>query len=387
MAEDTPGPVDPGPPPVRRAGPGEGTEVVGVAVDGGAVGDGGRAGAGAGPVAVNPGAGDAGARLRATGVGAVAVLLWASLALFTTLTGDIPPFQLTAMAFAVGGLIGLPLVLRGGLRGRGLPRGAWALGIGGLFGYHFFYFLALDNAPAAEAGLIAYLWPLLIVVLSALLPGERLRWWHAAGAALGLGGTFLLVTGGGGVEFRGEYLPGYAAAAVCAVAWSGYSVANRRYPQVPTAMVACFCLATAVLAAGAHLVFEETVWPRDAVEWAAVVALGLGPVGGAFYVWDRGTKHGDIRLLGTLSYFAPLLSTGLLVATGRADAGWPVAAACVLITAGAIVASSDALRAVLARPARTARIARDDRDGLPGAEIGADGEAAPSGAGAADGRT
>lgn len=355
-----------------------------MAVDGESVGDGGRAGAGTGPTGAagaSPGAGNAGARLRATGVGAVAVLLWASLALFTTLTGDIPPFQLTAMAFAVGGLIGLPLVLRGGLRGRGLPRGAWVLGIGGLFGYHFFYFLALDNAPAAEAGLIAYLWPLLIVVLSALLPGERLRWWHATGAVLGLGGTFLLVTGGGGLEFRGEYLPGYAAAAVCAFAWSGYSVANRRYPQVPTAMVACFCLATAVLATGAHLVFEETVWPRDAVEWVAVVALGLGPVGGAFYVWDRGTKHGDIRLLGTLSYFAPLLSTGLLVATGRADAGWPVAAACVLITAGAMVASADALRAALARPAR------DERPGAEGHRpgVGADRAAAPSGGGAVDG--
>ncbi|MFD9636470.1 DMT family transporter, partial [Streptomyces violascens] len=146
-------------------------------------------------------------RLKATGIGAVAVLLWAALALFTTLTGRIPPFQLTAMAFAVGGIIGLPRALRGGgAVARGLPAGAWALGIGGLFGYHFFYFLALRNAPAVDAGLIAYLWPLLIVVFSALLPGERLRWWHITGAVLGLGGTFLLVTGGQGVHFRGEYL-------------------------------------------------------------------------------------------------------------------------------------------------------------------------------------
>ncbi|MDO0924596.1 EamA family transporter [Streptomyces sp. TG1A-8] len=288
-------------------------------------------------------------RLRATGIGAGAVLLWASLALFTTLTGRIPPFQLTAMAFAVGGIIGLPRAVRGGAAlARTVPRGAWALGVGGLFGYHFFYFLALRNAPAVDAGLIAYLWPLLIVVLSALLPGERLRWWHAAGAVLGLGGTFLLVTGGQGVHFRGEYLLGYAAAAVCAVVWSAYSVVNRRYPGVPTDVVAFFCLATAVLAAVCHLLFEETVRP-DGGQWLAVLALGLGPVGGAFYVWDHGTKHGDIRLLGTLSYFAPLLSTALLIAAGRADASWPVAAACVLITGGAVLASADALRAARRR--------------------------------------
>lgn len=292
---------------------------------------------------------DPAGRLRATGIGAVAVLLWASLALITTLTGKIPPFQLTAMAFAVGGIIGLPRVVRGGRAvARGLPRGAWALGIGGLFGYHFFYFLALRNAPAADASLIAYLWPLLIVVFSALLPGERLRWWHTAGAVLGLGGTFMLVTGGQGVHLRGEYLLGYAAAVVCAVVWSAYSVANRRYPQVPTDMVAFFCLATATLAALCHVLFETTVWPHG-WQWLAVLGLGLGPVGGAFYVWDHGTKHGDIRLLGTLSYFAPLLSTGLLLATGRASATWPVAVACVLITGGAMLASADALRAARRR--------------------------------------
>ncbi|WP_308013477.1 aromatic amino acid exporter YddG [Streptomyces beigongshangae] len=299
--------------------------------------------------AVAPGKGPGAAtrpahQLGATAIGAGAVLLWASLALFTTLTGRIPPFQLTAMAFAVGGVLGLPRALRGGgALVRAVPRGAWVLGVGGLFGYHFFYFLALRNAPAADAGLIAYLWPLLIVMFSALLPGERLRWWHAAGAALGLGGTFLLVTGGQGVQLRGEYLLGYAAAAVCAVVWSAYSVVNRRYPQVPTDMVAFFCLATAVLAVVCHLLFEDTVRP-DGGQWLAVLVLGLGPVGGAFYVWDHGTKHGDIRLLGTLSYFAPLLSTALLIATGRADASWPVAAACVLITGGAMLASADALR-------------------------------------------
>lgn len=288
-------------------------------------------------------------RLRATGIGAVAVLLWASLALFTTLTGRIPPFQLTAMAFTVGGIIGLPRAVRGGgALVRGLPVGAWALGISGLFGYHFFYFLALRNAPAVDAGLIAYLWPLLIVVFSALLPGERLRWWHTVGAVLGLGGTFLLVTGGQGVQLRGEFLLGYAAAAVCALVWSAYSVANRRYPQVPTDMVAFFCLATAALAAVCHLLFETTVRP-EGWQWLAVLALGLGPVGGAFYVWDHGTKRGDIRLLGTLAYFAPLLSTALLVATGRAEASWPVAVASVLIAGGAMLASADVLRSARRR--------------------------------------
>jgi drug/metabolite transporter (DMT)-like permease len=68
------------------------------------------------------------------------------------------------------------------------------IGITGLFGYHFFYFFAIKNAPAVEANLLNYLWPLLIVLLSSFLPNERLRWFHIVGSLLGLLGAFLLVS-------------------------------------------------------------------------------------------------------------------------------------------------------------------------------------------------
>ena len=136
-------------------------------------------------------------RRLATIIGFSAVLMWSLLALLTAASGSVPPFQLTAMAFAIGGLLGLIwLAGRGGWRDLRQPAAAWVLGVGGLFGYHFFYFTALRNAPPIDASLIAYLWPLLIVVLSAFLPGERLRWFHLAGAALGLFGTVVVVTGG-----------------------------------------------------------------------------------------------------------------------------------------------------------------------------------------------
>src|SRR5690606_28703250 len=159
----------------------------------------------------------------------------ATLALLTTLSGAVPPFQLVAMAFGLAFLLAL-----GGWLLRGEPVAAhlrqptqvWALGIGGLFGYHFFYFMALRNAPPVEASLINYLWPLLIVLFSALLPGERLRWFHVAGAAMGLAGTALLVTGGT-LALRAEHWAGYAAALGSALVWSTYSVANRRFGAVP----------------------------------------------------------------------------------------------------------------------------------------------------------
>jgi drug/metabolite transporter (DMT)-like permease len=284
---------------------------------------------------------------RATAIGATAVMMWGSLAILTTATGTVPPFQLVAMAFTVAFALALvKWLVRGEDLRRHIRHGApvWLLGVGGLFGYHFFYFMALRNAPAVEANLINYLWPLLIVVFSAALPGERMRWWHAAGALAGLAGCVLLVTDGGRVGFRADFMLGYSAALACAVTWALYSVLSRRFAAVPTDTVGWFCGASALLGFAAHVVFETTVWPADTAEWLAVLGLGLGPVGAAFFVWDVGMKHGDIRALGVFAYCTPLISTLLLIAFGKAPANGVVLAACALIIGGAVLASHDMLR-------------------------------------------
>ncbi|UDL96657.1 EamA family transporter [Lichenihabitans sp. PAMC28606] len=278
---------------------------------------------------------------RATLVGSVAILLWSSLALLTTASGRIPPFELAAMTFAIGGAAGLVLAAaRGRLRALRQPLRVWAVGVGGLFGYHALYFAALRLAPPAQAGLIAYLWPLLIVLLSATLPGERLRPKHWLGALLGFGGVALLILGQeGGFRPDPHFMLGYGFALLCALVWSVYSVASRRLKAVPTEAVAGFCIATAALALLCHVTVETTVWPDTSAQAFALVGLGLGPVGLAFYVWDHGVKHGDIRLLGVASYAAPVLSTLLLVGAGYAHPTLALWIACALIVAGALLAA------------------------------------------------
>jgi len=290
-------------------------------------------------------------RLRATAIGFVAVLLWATLALFTTATGAVPPFQLLSLtfgiAFAVSLLRWLWLARRNLAAFRRIfrqPWRVWLLGIGGLFGYHALYFTALRYAPPVEASLIAYLWPLLLVLMSALLPGERLHWTHLAGGAIGLVGAILLVLqkAEGAVGFEAQYVVGYLAALGCAFTWSAYSVMSRRFGQAPTDLVGAFCGATALLGIVAHVaVGEPTIWPADHWEWAAVAALGLGPVGLAFFVWDYGVKRGDIKALGACSYASPLLSTILLILADKAQASATVILACLLIVGGAVIASRD----------------------------------------------
>jgi drug/metabolite transporter (DMT)-like permease len=283
----------------------------------------------------------------ATLLGLTAILMWSLLAVLTVASGSVPAFQLAAMTFAVGAMVGFLTWIGRRDATRALRQSplAWMVGVGGLFGYHALYFLALRFAPPAEAGLLNYLWPLLIVLFSSLLPGERLALHHIVGALLGFAGTVILLLGSSSSsEFGAGQGPGLLAAFVAAFVWAAYSVMSRKLKSVPTDAVAGFCLGTAVLAAIVHGVVEVTVWPDTIGQWLAIAALGVGPVGAAFYAWDIGMKRGDIRVLGAASYATPLLSTAFLILAGFARPSANLAIAAVLIAGGGLIAARDMMK-------------------------------------------
>ncbi len=278
-------------------------------------------------------------RARATLIGFLAVLLWALLALLTVQTEPVPPLLLNALTFGIATGVGLAWGAATGTLGalRAVPWSVHLFGVAGLFGYHLLYFSALRLAAPAQASLMAYLWPLLIVLLSGLLPGERLGRAHVAGALLAFAGAALIVLGREGGAAPRPAL-GLLLAGGAALTWAAYSVLSRRLGRWPTAGVTVYCAGTAVLSLLAHLLWEEPAWPSPG-GWAAVALLGVGPVGLAFFLWDVGVKRGDIQVLGVASYAAPLLSTGALVLAGRADPSWGLLLAAGLVAGGAALAA------------------------------------------------
>ena len=276
----------------------------------------------------------------ATLIGLTAILMWSLLAALTVATGKIPAFQLAAMTFAIGALVGFLTWIGRPRRARLRQPLAWIVGVGGLFGYHALYFLALRFAPPAEAGLLNYLWPLLIVLFSSLLPGERLAPHHIIGALLGLVGTVLLFAGNGLAALRPARFPD------CRGVRRGLRVGGL-FGDVAQAQGgadrcgAGFCVATALLAALVHGLVEATVWPETTLQWLSIAALGVGPVGAAFYAWDIGMKRGDIRVLGAASYATPLLSTGVPDRRGLCQASANIAIAAILIAGGGLIAAKD----------------------------------------------
>jgi drug/metabolite transporter (DMT)-like permease len=278
-------------------------------------------------------------RGKATWIGTSAILMWALLALLTIGSAPVPPLQLNAICFGIGGGIGLIWTARSGFGV--LRRVGWkvyAFGTLGLFGYHFLYFTAFRLSPTAETGLIAYLWPLFIVLLSGLLPGERLGPMHIAGALIAFAGAALIVLARQDDGADGSVW-GMVLAFGCAITWATYSVLSRKLGNVPTESVTVFCIATSILAGLAHLAMEQTVWPDTNWGWISILALGVGPVGAAFFTWDIGMKRGDIQFLGVASYAAPLLSTLALVAAGITQASSTILIAALLITSGAALAA------------------------------------------------
>jgi drug/metabolite transporter (DMT)-like permease len=259
-----------------------------------------------------------------------AIALWASLASLGVALQHVPPFLLTGLALVIGSVPAWPLV-----RQWRVPPRTLALGIYGLFGYHFLLFVALRVAPAVEANLVNYLWPLLIVVLAPVfLPGLHLKAAHVVAALAGFAGAAVAILGGGGAS--GTWSWGYLPALGAAFFWASYSLWTRRVESFPTAAIGLFGLVSGLLSLACHALLETSA-ALTARDWLLVAVMGLGPLGAAFFLWDKALKGGDARQIGILSYLTPLASTSLLMLVTGRPLSASIALAAALIIGAAIM--------------------------------------------------
>jgi drug/metabolite transporter (DMT)-like permease len=263
-----------------------------------------------------------------------AICLWATLASLSVSLAHVPPFLLTGLALLSGSLIALPLS-GFDLRQWRVPLPTLALGVYGLFGYHFLFFIALRYAPAVQANLVNYLWPLLIVLLAPLLlRGLHFRWVHVFAACVGFAGAALAIAGGKSLDagFAWGYLP----AAASALIWASYSLLTQRVAHFPNAAIGSFAVVSGLLSLLCHALLE----PAVALSWRdllLIAALGLGPLGAAFFLWDAALKRGDARVIGLLSFLTPLLSTLLLLWLRGETPGLSILGAMLLIVGAALI--------------------------------------------------
>ncbi len=268
-----------------------------------------------------------------------AIALWAMLATLGVTLRHVPPFLLTGIALVIGSVPAWPLVARNP-RLWAIAPSTLALGVYGLFGFHFLLFIALRIAPAVEANLVNYLWPLLIVVLAPVfLRGVTLRMAHVVAALVGFAGAAIAILGardGTGNGSGGGWSWGYLLALGSALIWASYSLLTKRVSPFPTAAIGLFGLVSGLLSLLCHVLLEPAA-TLSARDWALLAVMGLGPLGAAFFLWDRALKLGDARQIGVLSYITPLASTALLMGVSGRAINWSIGLAAVLIIGAAVL--------------------------------------------------
>ena len=271
-----------------------------------------------------------------------AIALWASLAVLGVSLAHVPPFLLTGIALVIGSVPAWPF-----FRQWKVSKSAMALGIYGLFGYHFLFFIGLRYAPPVEANLVNYLWPLGIVVMAPLfLNGVKLSGAHILAACAGFAGACVAILGDSlfarglqgisGASSVWVYLPAAGAAFI----WSSYSLMGKRLNSTgrgfPTAAIGLFGLVSGLLSLLCHVLLEPAI-SLSTQDWGLMALMGLGPLGAAFFLWDAALKKGDARQIGILSYITPLASTGLLILVTGRPLTWSIGLATVLIIGAAVL--------------------------------------------------
>ena len=239
-----------------------------------------------------------------------AVLLWGSLASLAISLDTVPPLLMTGIGLVVGSMIALPI---SGFKIRRLipKKRVLLVGVYGLLGYHFALFAGLQNAPSVQANLVNYLWPILVVLLAPLfIKGTKLTYMHCIAGVLGFSRAALAILSG--TELVGGFAVGYLYAGIAALIFSSYSLISKGLADSPTAAVGGYSFVAGVLAIISHFTFEPAA-TIEPIQWLWLVLMGLGPLGGSFYLWDHALKHAPAQRVGTIAFFTPLISTVLLL--------------------------------------------------------------------------
>ncbi len=261
-----------------------------------------------------------------------AVVLWASWPALATIAYPAPAFLVLGLAALVGCVFSFVVAV---VRGQqacfvSVPPRTLVFVALGLMGNNAFYLAAIARIGPAEANVVHYLWPVFLVLLAALVHRRVPSLVQFLGVTCGFCGVALALSPqmGSGFDPTGVFL-----GACGALTFAIYSVV-RSLAKVETDVVGPSLGLAGVSALLAHFVLEPAYWPT-AVQWPAIIAMGIGPFTLANILWDKATRQGTAATISSLAFLTPLVALGLLAMFGLSVVTLPLVLGALMTIAGA----------------------------------------------------
>ena len=278
---------------------------------------------------------------KATIIGQLGLLMWGLLAVFTVVVTNIPTFEILSIVFTVSFITGIAYSYIKGEENpiKKHPKYMWFIGFLGIFCNDALYIQSFKYAPPEQADLINYLWPLMVILFSSVLPKEKFLIKYVISAVIAFTGIYLLLCGGEGFHY--EFLPGYGFAFLAASCWAIFTLFSRGNNQNKSiAVTAIYCGIAAVGSFVSHCVSEVFIMPTLS-QSIILVIMGVTTHSLAYIFWDFGIKKGNFRLLSILSYANPIISIFFLVLLGFAPYSNNLLIAAVLVFIAGVISAID----------------------------------------------
>lgn len=251
----------------------------------------------------------------ATACGLVAILLWSTAAgLIRSVSELFGPLGGAALIYTLGAV--LLVLFLGRPRVRATSWFYLIVGSALFVAYELCLSLALGYASnrnqAIELGVVNYLWPCLTVLLAIVMNGQKARWLILPGTALALFGIVWVVSGDGLalatlVANVSTNPLSYSLALGCAVTFALYCNVTRRYAGGQNLVMLFFTLAAAVL--WLKYALSTEVLPAFTLNSSLQLGAAGVAMAGGYALWNLGILRGNLTLLATASYAAPVLSS------------------------------------------------------------------------------
>ena len=197
------------------------------------------------------------------------------------------------------------------------------LGFVGIFCFSYVIYLAAYNTKAINVGLLNATVPIWVLMIAALVLGERTRPGQWAGVAVSLVGVVVIIVKGKPALLTGlQFGPGDLWALASAIVWAVYSILLKKSPAQANFFSTIFVIiAMGVLMQAPVFVYAQWVLGEPLISYqddiwvdaAKIAYIAFGPAFLGYLFWNKGVSVVGAASAGVFLYLIPVASSIMAV--------------------------------------------------------------------------